>query len=177
MTNPTLRVRSATPADAAPLTALVASSFRETYAPDCDEGEIDRHVGSHFTHPRILAEIEDPTSPILLACDGDELAGYAVLRVGSATDCVPGPRAIEVARLYLARHRIGAGIGPALMRSCLNTAARFDCNVIWLGVWEKNARALLFYRKWGFEEVGTYKFDFGGTLYDDVVMSRSVFGR
>lgn len=174
MTNPGVRIRRAAPADAVPLTALVASSFRDTYAADCDADEIDRHIATHFTLDRISAEIEDPASPILLACEGDELLGYAVLRAGSSTDCIAANRPIEVARLYLTRSRIGRGHGSALMQSCLEEGERRGCDVIWLGVWERNARALAFYRKWGFELVGTYKFDFGGTLYDDVVAARRI---
>ena len=36
--------------------------------------------------------------------------------------------------------------------------------MIWLGVWEKNLRAIRLYEKWGFKKVGTKEFILGSDL-------------
>jgi ribosomal protein S18 acetylase RimI-like enzyme len=46
--------------------------------------------------------------------------------------------------------------------------------VAWLGVWEHNPRAIAFYRKSGFVEVGDHVFPVGRDPQRDVVMARAV---
>ena len=41
-----------------------------------------------------------------------------------------------------------------------------------LGVYAQNDRALAFYRKQGFADLGTRQFNVGGKLYDDLVLAR-----
>ena len=45
------------------------------------------------------------------------------------------------------------------------------CDVVWLGVWERNPRAISFYRKVGFAEVGEHVFQLGSDPQRDVVMA------
>jgi ribosomal protein S18 acetylase RimI-like enzyme len=46
--------------------------------------------------------------------------------------------------------------------------------VLWLGVWERNARAQAFYRKWGFDDVGEHSFKLGDDSQRDLIMRRDV---
>jgi ribosomal protein S18 acetylase RimI-like enzyme len=46
--------------------------------------------------------------------------------------------------------------------------------VVWLDVWEDNLRAIRFYRKWAFVEVGVQGFQLGDDLQNDLLMARSL---
>jgi diamine N-acetyltransferase len=41
---------------------------------------------------------------------------------------------------------------------------------IWVAVWAPNARALAFYRKHGFVEVGTHPYVMVNEVHDDIVL-------
>lgn len=60
------------------------------------------------------------------------------------------------------------------MRACLREAGSERCDRIWLSVWELNPRALAFYRKWGFEQVGARPFRLGRDVSTDLIMQRAV---
>jgi len=45
---------------------------------------------------------------------------------------------------------------------------------VWLGVWEKNDKAILFYRKNGFYEVGTHFFFMGEEKQTDFIMRKDL---
>ena len=45
---------------------------------------------------------------------------------------------------------------------------------IWLGVWERNPRAIAFYEKCGFRDVGSQLFIVGSDPQTDRVMVRSI---
>ena len=60
------------------------------------------------------------------------------------------------------------------MRACFERATALGCDVIWLGVWERNPRAIAFYEKMGFATVGGHSFMLGRDLQHDLVMSRAL---
>jgi ribosomal protein S18 acetylase RimI-like enzyme len=45
---------------------------------------------------------------------------------------------------------------------------------LWLGVWEHNARAIAFYRKHGFRQIGSHPFLLGQDLQTDLEMAVSL---
>jgi ribosomal protein S18 acetylase RimI-like enzyme len=62
------------------------------------------------------------------------------------------------------------------MLAARTVARARQCKTIWLGVYDRNVRALEFYRKFGFTQVGGKEFTFGGRIYIDPIMSASVPG-
>ena len=47
---------------------------------------------------------------------------------------------------------------------------------LWLAVWQRNPRAIAFYRKYGFRDVGTHFFVVGSDHQTDRVMFRELDG-
>ena len=60
------------------------------------------------------------------------------------------------------------------MQRCIDEARETGFQTIWLGVWERNSRALAFYRKWDFREVGEHIFQLGSEPQRDILMQRAV---
>jgi ribosomal protein S18 acetylase RimI-like enzyme len=60
------------------------------------------------------------------------------------------------------------------MQACIEQARMRGVEVLWLGVWERNEHAIGFYKRWGFELVGTHLFQLGQDLQTDYVMARRV---
>ena len=56
---------------------------------------------------------------------------------------------MELQRIYTIREYIGKGVGAKLMKEVIREAKERGFNCLWLGVWEKNERAIKFYEKWG----------------------------
>ena len=166
--------RQATPADAALLASLAATTFRDTFGPDNTPENMDVYMASAFGADVQGAELRDPRVTVYLAEMSGEVAGYAMLREGPAHASVGEENAVEIARLYAATHVIGAGVGATLMRRCLEEAAARGRRSVWLGVWENNPRAIAFYRRWEFVDVGSTTFMLGHDLQADRVMARRV---
>lgn len=132
------------------------------------------YLDSAFSPEKQAAEIADPASVFLIAEIEGQMVGYARLLEGPVPDFIQARYAVELVRIYADQAWIGQGVGSVLMQACLEEAARKSCDVIWLGVWERNERALAFYRRWGFRQVGTQPFQLGADLQTDIVMSRPV---
>ena len=168
-----LAIRRGVRGDAGALASFAAAAFADTFGPDNRPEDMAAYLAEAFGDARQDAELADPACIILLAEQGGELAGYAMLREGAAPACVGGD-AIEIARLYAGRRWIGAGVGSALMQRCLDDGTSRGHRRIWLGVWERNARAIAFYRRHGFTDVGSQPFLLGSDLQTDRIMTRTL---
>jgi ribosomal protein S18 acetylase RimI-like enzyme len=170
----TITIRRAASAPAPRLTAFASAAFVDTFGAHNRPEDMRAYLTESFGEAVQRAELEDPEVTALLAEQGTELVGYAMLRDGDVAAPVNSSSAIEIARLYAGKRWIGAGVGALLMRSCLAEAQSRDKDTIWLGVWERNARAIAFYGRWGFADVGAQSFQLGGDLQSDRVMARRV---
>ncbi len=169
-----LAIRFATAVDASALSTFAAHVFHETFAPDNDPMDMHAYLSDAFTPEKQAAEIADPWRVCLLAEVGEAMAGYAMLRVDATDSLVPGGQPVELQRFYVDRAWHGQGVAARLMAACLRAAQERGGVTLWLGVWERNARAIRFYTKQGFTDVGSQEFRLGSDLQTDRVLSRPV---
>jgi diamine N-acetyltransferase len=167
-----MMIRRAVPADAEMLAQLAARTFYDAFASSSTPENMQAYMSAAFNRPGIERELADPRSKFLIAEVGCEPAGYAKLYAGEVPECVTGPDPIEIVRLYAEQRWLGSGVGRALMQTCLDEARESGYRTIYLGVWEQNHRALAFYRKWGFEIVGSHILMVGGDPQNDWWMER-----
>ena len=172
-------IRAATAADRAVLTDFGRRTFYETFAADNTPDDMAGYLADAFTPERQAAEIADPAGLVLLAeHDGEsgaaELVGYAHLVAEGAPPAVQGPAPIELKRLYVARPWHGRRVAQALMDAALNAARARGARTLWLGVWERNPRAVAFYLKYGFVRAGEHTFALGGDRQTDWLLARSL---
>jgi ribosomal protein S18 acetylase RimI-like enzyme len=106
----------------------------------------------------------------LVAEEENTPVGYAQLVLDSKEEFIKRRKAMEIRRIYASSSHIGKGVGRELMQTSLAEARQRGCDCVWLGVWEKNPRAIDFYKRWGFVEVGTHIFTVGDDPQTDFIM-------
>lgn len=160
--------------DARRLARAAAAFFIDTFGAANSAEDMNAYVASAFSEQRQRAELSDPDNRVWLATIGEDVVGYAHIRRSPAPSTISSTRtrAVEVARIYAGRRWHGHGLGHALMEACVATAKEWGGDVLWLGVWEKNPRAIAFYEKQGFQVVGEQPFLLGKDLQRDLVMAR-----
>ena len=142
--------------------ASFAATFGHLYAPADLQAFFAR-----FT-PEAWAE-RLATNRFRLAEVGGEPVGYAQLgTVTMPTEHVPGDR--ELRQLYLAEHAKGTGVADALMRWTIDAARAEGAATLFLSVYVDNARAIRFYDRYGFRDVGAYAFMVGDHEDEDRIM-------
>lgn len=172
----TFLLRDATPRDAAALARFAADVFENAFGAQNDPENLAAYLAEAFNPETQAAEIADKTYRTLLLEIGGELAGYAQLRHCPAPDCVTLPAPIELKRFYIAAPYRGEGLAVHLMEAVLGAGIAAGAASIWLGVWEENPRGIAFYRKCGFEEVGSQIFVVGDDPQRDRVLARLLEG-
>lgn len=170
----TISVREATVADAPALAIFGERTFRETFAAQNCREDIDAYAAATYSVGLQSTELADPTRLTLVAERGETLAAYAQLRAGHAPACVSDPTPIELLRFYVDHRWHGRGIAQQLMAAVIAAAESQRARTLWLGVWEHNPRAIAFYTKSGFRDVGSQGFVLGTDQQTDRIMVRAL---
>jgi ribosomal protein S18 acetylase RimI-like enzyme len=167
-----LTIRKASKADAELIATISRQTFYETFAAQNNPEDIEKFMNEQFTQPALMEEVGAEGNTFLLAYLENEIAGYVRLREGEMVPELKSNNIIEIARLYAVTHMIGKGIGKALMQAAIDVAKEKGKEIIWLGVWEKNSRAISFYQQWGFEKFGVHDFILGNDIQQDWLMKK-----
>ena len=171
---PGLVIRRAGPADAASLAALGARTFADTFGADNSPEDLDAYLAGAYSERLQAAECANPAI-ITLVAEGDRgLVAFTQLRRGPTPPCVTLPSPVEVWRFYVDRAWHGAGVARPLMDAALEAARELGAGSVWLSVWERNPRAIAFYTKCGFRDVGSKLFIVGSDPQTDRVMTREI---
>ena len=166
------QIRLAIRADALPLAVLAEQTFRDTFASDNTAHDMDVHCRASYGEAIQADEIASPEL-ITLVCEADGiLIAFAQLRWRHASPPVVATAPGEIQRLYVDRAWHGRGIAQRLMQATLDALVERGCDVVWLGVWERNPTAIAFYTKIGFVAVGAHTFTVGQDPQRDVIMAR-----
>lgn len=165
-----MNIRYATTADAAMLSELGARTFFDTFAKDNTPENMTAYLKASFSPDIQFAELSSADNIFLIAEAENVPAGFAQLVMNSREEGLKGFRTLEVRRIYAVQEYIGKGVGRELMFASIQEARQRGCDSLWLGVWEKNTRAIAFYKKWGFQEIGTHIFQAGYDPQKDFIL-------
>jgi len=164
--------RPARPEDAALLAELGASTFAETFERANTPENFAAYMAAAFGEAIQREELADPDTTVFFAERDADVVGYVMLRERTPPASLGLEDALEIARLYARKRALGSGVGAALMQRAIAEAAGRGKDALWLGVWDRNERALRFYESWGFHRSGTQPFLLGTDLQTDLVMVR-----
>lgn len=174
MSGSSYSIRRALPTDAGNLAVLGPATFRETFGNEFPRSAIDARMAVIYAPDRLRTDLADSDQTWFVALAGEEIIGFLALGSESAPDCVAGPRPMELSRLYLRGEWHGRGPAFALMEAGLAEAAARGAGTLWLQAWERNSKALAFYRAHGFRRSGEVCVSFAGQELPHVVMVRSL---
>jgi len=162
-------IRQASPADTTDLSHFASKAFMEAYSGTMDRDDINKYLEKSFNQAEVKKQLESPDMLFHLAFANDELAGYTKLRWDRARDELGSGRAIELERIYVGASHYRTGLGTLMLDHAISISRKKGFVVMWLAVWQKNIRAISFYKKTGFEIFGVQKFTVGTIVNDDYV--------
>ena len=168
-------IRMATQADAAALALVGGASFLETFHDSIRWPDMLAHVRHRHAEPVYAAWLDHPDATCWLAeaAMGAPL-GYAVLTMPDLPEGTARAGDLELVRIYVLSVAQGTGTGARLMRAAIDSARARGAGRLLLGVYEENVRAIAFYRRMGFEAIGTRTFTVGTQRFDDLVFARAL---
>ncbi len=165
-----LQIRQAKLEDLAALQMIGRKTFAETFAAGNSEENLASYLAEGFSTEKLSAELANAYSHFYFAETNGQVLGYLKVNTGEAQTENQDPSALEIERIYVLKEYHGKEVGPKLYQKALSIAHEQNAPYIWLGVWEKNPRAIRFYEKQGFVEFDQHIFQLGEDAQTDILM-------
>jgi diamine N-acetyltransferase len=166
--------RAARPDDALCLGVLSTQVFLDTYAKQGIRRAVANEVLALHSVAAYEALLADAGVTILVAECAGHLIGFSQVRDGAGDPQVPAAAASELRRLYVQEPFTGRGVGRDLLRQAEKSAAARGAEMLWLTAWEGNKRALQFYPRCGYEDLGATVYTIEGEDYPNRVFGKRV---
>ena len=167
------RLRPAAAQDALPLSVLATGVFLATYAPQGVNPALAAEVQQTLSEAAFAERLMDANVRLVLAEREGWLLGFADLAL-DGRGRVNGLAGSELRKLYVHPGVQGQGIGAALLgagEALVREAGSAQC---WLTAWEGNARALRYYPRQGFAEVGETDYLIDAQAYRNIVFAKAL---
>ena len=166
----TISIEKATSADILQLQSIGKQTFFETFSGHNTAEDMQKYLDNNFSTDKLTGELNDPNSEFYFALFENKVIGYLKVNRGEAQTELKYKRSIEIERIYVLNDFHGKNVGQALYDKALSIAREANSEYVWLGVWEKNPRALQFYKKNGFVEFDKHVFKLGNDEQTDIMM-------
>lgn len=163
-------LRPAVSSDFEALLEVSRITFVETFGDLNSAEDMEDYLANNLGEEGFQAELSHPNSQFFVAERGEKMVGYLKLNYGDAQTEPKGPEALEIERIYVLKSEFGTGLGHYLLETAFQVYREGRYRVLWLGVWEKNERAIAFYQKNGFKIKGKHIFQLGSDAQTDYVM-------
>ena len=168
-------IRLAVPEDAELVTELAQKTFRETYGPLNDPGELSMYMDRQLAGKVLEEEIRADGSVWYIACIDGVAVGFLKIRRDRDPGNLGGRKALELQRIYVLQEYQGFSIGKTLINTAKAYARAQGFRTIWLQVWQKNTKAIKFYQDAGFVVYETAGFLMGTEVQQDFLMRYDLY--
>jgi ribosomal protein S18 acetylase RimI-like enzyme len=162
-----IEIREARPKDIPLLLQISIETQMETFAGQNTAEIMEAHILRSYSPELFEKEFYEPDTLFHIAWKDNEMAGFLRLRVTDEAAQYLGKSAIELHRLYVRRAFQGKNVGYALMNTAIEYGRERNFEWLWLGVWEKNLKAIEFYNKCGFTRFAEHVFWMGDDPQND----------
>ncbi len=169
-------IRKITIADLVELQTISKQTFFETFADHNAADDMQKYLDNNLSVDQLKVELTDENSEFYFASADNKVIGYLKINFGPAQTEIKDKSAIEIERIYVLKDFHGKKIGQILFNKVIDIAKQTKVGYVWLGVWEKNLRAINFYKKNGFLEFDQHIFKLGDDEQTDIMMRLTLSG-
>jgi GNAT superfamily N-acetyltransferase len=145
------------------LSEIGSKSFIESHGSSAPEKDIQNYVAMYFNEPLFEKELADLSNIYFLVYVDERPAGYSKIRFNTSNPNVEELSVTKMDRLYVLKEYYDKGIGKQLFDLNLQFAKENQQKGFWLFVWTENLRAIKFYKRQGFINIGNTSFKISET--------------
>lgn len=165
-----IEIKKATLTEIDQLQQIGRQTFYETFASGNTKENMQKYLDEGFSVDKLTTELSDKNAEFYFATFNKKVIGYLKLNFGQSQTELKDNTALEIERIYVLKEFHGKAVGQALYEKAIQVARQTKSDYVWLGVWEKNPRAINFYKKNGFVEFDKHIFLLGEDKQTDIMM-------
>jgi ribosomal protein S18 acetylase RimI-like enzyme len=145
-------------------------TFMDTFSADNSEENLRKYIDDNINRDKLAMELKNQNSEFYFSVFQDKPIGYLKLNHGLAQTELKDSTTLEIERIYVLKEFHGKKVGQLLVDLACQIAKGAEYEYVWLGVWEKNLKAIYFYKKNGFVEFDKHIFRLGEDEQTDIMM-------
>jgi len=147
-------------------------TFNDTFKNQNSPENMKAYLERAFNLKQLEKELSNSSSEFFFVYFNNEVAGYLKVNTNDAQTEEMDNESLEIERIYIKNKFLKQGLGKFLLNKAIEMAMEQNKKEIWLGVWEKNANAIAFYKKMGFIQTGVHAFYMGDEEQMDYIMTK-----
>jgi ribosomal protein S18 acetylase RimI-like enzyme len=117
---------------------------------------MQHYLEKSFSAEQLKKEIANAFSEWYFVLFKNKKVGYLKINFSEAQIDVHDEKSLEIERIYIVQELQRQKIGQLLFQKALEIATEKKFEYIWLGVWERNLKAIKFYERNGFAAFDTH---------------------
>lgn len=168
-------IKIATEADTNVLALLGRITYSESHGDFIDDkNDLTAYLDTAFSVAKIKQDLNDSMNIFHLLFLNELPVGYTKLVLNVAHENVTSSNNCRLEKIYILNEFIPLKIGQQLLTFVMEKAKALQLDTMWLSVYTKNNRAIRFYERNEFKNVGELNFVVNGTEYENTVFSKKL---
>ena len=151
------------------LRSVAIRTFDETFRQYNTPENMQLYFDTSLSREQLTKELNTQGAEFFFAMVDGKVSGYLKTCVNEAQTDPFGDDAFQIERIYILQEFQRKGIGSILLKKALQLGKEYRKKFAWLGVWEHNDKALTFYKKFGFHQIGSHTFNLGDDPQTDLI--------
>ncbi|KQC29458.1 GNAT family N-acetyltransferase [Flagellimonas eckloniae] len=170
-----IKIQIATEADIEVLTLLGRVTWAESHGHYIDDkNNLLEYLDKNFSVSKTKQDVNNPKNHFYVVYVDDLPVGYAKLVVNASNKNVTSQNSCQLERIFIQKEFIPLKIGQQLLTFVEEQVKVLQLDTIWLSVYIKNNRAIRFYERNEFKNVGELNFLVNGKAYENIVFSKKI---
>ena len=170
----TLSIKKCTLEDLNSLRQISIDTFFQTFSNSNTAENMKAYLENAYNEDKLGKELCNTDASFFFLFADEKLAGYMKLNEAPSQTDINDSNSLEIERIYILKDFQGAGLGRYMMEYAISSAKRLGKKYVWLGVWEKNDKALRFYKNYKFYRIGEHSFIVGDDPQTDYIMRKDL---
>lgn len=153
-----ISIRSATEHDYRLIADIGRVAVELAHRDSCSVKDMNQFLSVHYNYDAIKAELADTNNCYHIIYYDERPAGFSKIMLNMAHPNIPEHNVTKLDRIYLLEEFYGLKLGYELLQFNIELSRKNNQSGMWLFTWTGNERAVRFYKKAGFNIIGSHKF-------------------
>ncbi len=170
-----IEIKKAKESDAEILALLGRVTYVESHGHFIeDKTDLLKYLSKSFSVAKTREDIKNNNNLFLILYVDQLPIGYVKLVLKATHESVESKNSCRLERIYILADFLPMKLGTQFLDFIEEKAKELQFDTMWLSVYVKNNRAIRFYEKNEFENVGELSFLVNGKGYDNIVFSKKI---
>jgi len=156
------------------LMSISRSTYFNAFIAENSAENMRMYLDFAFSKSTLNDVLKNKESEFYFAYLMDVVVGYFKINWGDAQKDLKEKDGFEIERIYVLKEFQRKKLGQQMLDKIIEIAKGRNLKYIWLGVWEKNIKAIRFYERNGFERFGEHDFMLGEEKQTDHLMKVNI---